>query len=333
MLRTIAMTNWLAICLAICFATCPGWSGLAFAADPIRLAAQRTGTLAWEVDVVLHHGLDKKAGVNLQLVRLASPEAQKIALKGGVADIIVADWLWVARERALGDNLQFYPFSSAVGSLMVPSDSSVRSLRDLRGRKLGVAGGPLDKSWAILRALALREGVNIETEASIVFGAPPLLAQKALQGEVDAVLNYWNFSAALAAKGFRSLLSMEEAQVRLGADAGIALLGYAFDAHWAASNPRLANRFLAMMKQAKTILSQSDSEWSRISKLVRAPDEQTLVTLRDHYRRGIPRRDVDAEHRDAKKLLDVLLQSSGRRLLGPVTRIDGEMYFRPEAGL
>src|SRR5438105_12410299 len=81
---------------------------VAQAADRIRIAVQKTGTLAWELEIIKAHGLDKKAGLDLQIVELASTEAGKIALKGGAADIILSDWLWVARERALGDGLAFY---------------------------------------------------------------------------------------------------------------------------------------------------------------------------------------------------------------------------------
>ena len=57
------------------------------------------------------HGLDKAADLDIQVVELASTEAGKIALRSGSADMIVSDWLWVARERSLGDNLVFYPYT------------------------------------------------------------------------------------------------------------------------------------------------------------------------------------------------------------------------------
>ena len=97
----------------------------------------------------------RQAGqLSLQVVELASPEAGKIALRAGNADIIVSDWLWVSRERALGAKLTFYPYSSALGAVMVPASSPIRTLADLKGRKLAVAGGPIDKSWLLLQAVA-----------------------------------------------------------------------------------------------------------------------------------------------------------------------------------
>ena len=92
------------------------------AAQTIRLALQKTGTFAWELDVVREHGLDKKAGLTLETLELASPEAGKIALIGGAVDIVVSDWLWVSRERSLGTKLAFYPYSSALGAIMVAQE-------------------------------------------------------------------------------------------------------------------------------------------------------------------------------------------------------------------
>ena len=152
------------------------------AADRIRIAVQKTGTLSWELEIIKAHGLDKRAGLDLQTTELASTEAGKIALKGGSADIILSDWLWVTRERALGDGLAFYPYSSTLGAVMVPAQSSIRTIDDLKGKTIAVAGGPIDKSWLLLQAFARRSGVDLRKQATPVYGAPPLLSQKALQG-------------------------------------------------------------------------------------------------------------------------------------------------------
>ena len=77
----------------------------ALAADTLRLALQATGTTVWEMAAVSSLHLDQEAGLDLKITELASTEAGKIALQGGSADIIVSDWLWVARERAGGARL------------------------------------------------------------------------------------------------------------------------------------------------------------------------------------------------------------------------------------
>ena len=107
----------------------------ATAADRIRLAVQRTGTLAWELDIIKAHGLDRKANLDIEPIELASTEAGKIALRGGSADLMLSDWLWVARERSLGDKLVFYPSSSTLGAVMVPANSTISEHRRPQGQE------------------------------------------------------------------------------------------------------------------------------------------------------------------------------------------------------
>src|SRR6478736_3069106 len=249
----------------------------ATAADRIRLAVQKTGTLAWELDVIKTHGLDRKLDLVIEPIELASTEAGKIALKGGSADLMLSDWLWVARERSLGDDLVFYPSSSTLGAVMVPARSPIREIIDLRGRKLAVAGGPLDKSWLLLQALARRSGLDLKKQTTVVYGAPPLLSEKALQGETDATLTFWNFCADLESKGYTRAIAMDHVVKALGAKGPVALVGYTFDRAWAARNGSTVERFLAAARQAKDILASSEAEWQRLAPRIRVTDRSALA--------------------------------------------------------
>ena len=305
--------------------------GPALAADTVRLAIQKTGTLAWEIDVARAHGLDSAAGIAIASTELASPEAGKIALRSGTVDIIVTDWLWVSRERSLGANLVFYPYSSTLGAIMAPMSSSIGSLADLKGRKLAVAGGPIDKSWLLLQGAMKQEGIDLKTEATIAYGAPVLLAEKTRQGEMDATLNYWNICAGLEAKGFRRIAGVEDILPKLGTKGRTAMLGYVFDASWAARNRERIARFIEVTRKAKEILATSDAEWDRIVPLVGAADPSTLQTYRKRYREGIPRRSIDDEEEDARTLYRVLERVGGRELVGPASELAPGTFYRPDS--
>lgn len=307
-------------------------AGPAPAADTIRIAAQKTGTFAWEIDVVRAHGLDKEAGLTLQITELASPEAGKIALRGGSADLIMSDWLWVSRERTLGAKLVFYPYSSTIGSIMVPGASPIKTLADLKGKKLAVAGGPLDKSWLLLQGALKQDGIDLKTQATIAYGAPTLLAEKTLQGEMDATLNYWNICAGLEAKGFRRLIGIEELLPKLGAKGRTSMLGYVFHEQWAAANRDTVSRFITVARKAKEILATSDGEWTRIAPLVGAPGPTALKFYRDRYRQGIPRRPIDEEEADARVLYRVLAALGGRGLVGSANELEAGTFYRPKSG-
>ena len=304
----------------------------AAAADRIRLAVQKTGTLAWELDVIKTHGLDRKLDLVIEPIELASTEAGKIALKGGSADLMLSDWLWVARERSLGDGLVFYPSSSTLGAVMVPAQSPIRELINLKGKKLAVAGGPLDKSWLLLQALARRAGVDLRKQATVVYGAPPLLTEKALQGEIDATLTFWNFCADLESKGQRRAIAMDDVMKGLGAKGPVAIVGYTFDSSWAARNRSAVDRFLDAARQAKEILASSEAEWQRLAPRIRVTDANALAIYRQRYGEGIVRRPIAEEEADARALYLVLAEIGGAELVGPARQLAAGTFYRPAAG-
>jgi NitT/TauT family transport system substrate-binding protein len=317
----------LAIVAAIAFA-----AGNAAAADRIRLAVQRTGTLAWELEVIKAHGLDRKLDLTIETTELASTEAGKIALKGGSADLMLSDWLWVARERSLGDDLVFYPSSSTLGAVMVRGQSPIRDIADLKGKKLAVAGGPLDKSWLLLQALARRDRIDLKRQATIVYGAPPLLSEKALQGETDATLTYWNFCADLESKGLKRAITVGEVMQGLGAKRPIAIVGYTFDGGWAARNRSTVDRFLDATRQAKEILAASETEWHKLARRIGTSDAGALATYRLRYGEGITRRAVADEEADARALYVVLAEIGGTELVGPARELAPGTFYRPASG-
>ena len=310
-----------ALCLLV-------WAIPTLASDTLRIGVQKTGTFAWQLDVIRRHGLASIAGLDLQITEYASPDTGKLALNSDSVDLAVVDWLWVARARALGAKLLFYPYSSAVGSIMVKADSPLRSLGDLKGRVLAVAGGPLDKGWLIVQAAAIRQGIDLKREATLQYGAPPLIFQKLQQGEAEASLNYWNFCARLEAQGYRRLLDVREAEVGLGLKEPIALIGYAFSEAFATSHKSTIDRFIAVAHSANDIMRRSDAEWDALRPLMNAEDQSTFQAYRDQTREGMPRRTVAAEQDDARALFKTLAGIGGPELVGPLQELDPGLYYQ-----
>ena len=89
-------------------------------AGTVKIGTLKFGTVNWELDVIKTNGLDKAAGLDLEIVDLASTGATTVALQAGSVDVIVTDWLWVTRQRAAGAHFTFVPFSTSVGALMDP---------------------------------------------------------------------------------------------------------------------------------------------------------------------------------------------------------------------
>jgi len=304
-------------------------SGAALAdAIPIKVGVLKFGTVNWELKALKNAGFDKSNGIDVQIVPFAGGDATKIALQGGEVDVIVSDWLWVSRQRANGVPLTFAPYSSSVGSLMVPSDSPAQTLADVKGLKIGVAGGPLDKSWLLLQGMAKQEhNLDLAAENEIVFGAPPLLTEKTKDGELDAVLNFWHYCARLEAVGFRRLVSAEEAAIALGASGPISSIGYVFDEEWAAQSPAAA-AFVKASRQTKQLMKESDDEWQRLKSSGAIKDgPDALAILRDRFREGIPVRGIADEVVDAEIVYQVLEGLGGPKLVGSSKQLVDGTYW------
>lgn len=310
------------------------FSGAVLAADliPVKVGVLKFGTVNWELKALKNAGFDHANGIDVEIVPFAGGDATKIALQGSAVDIIVSDWLWVSRQRADGVALTFAPYSSSVGSIMVPGDSPVKTLADAKGLKIGVAGGPLDKSWLLLQGMAEQEHqLDLAAENEIVFGAPPLLAEKAREGELDAVLNFWHYCARLEAEGFRRLVSSEDAAIVLGASGPISSIGYVFDETWAASSTA-AQAFVTASRQTKQLLKESDNEWQRLKDSGAIKDgPDALAVLRNRFREGIPTRDLNEEIKDAEIVYRVLKDLGGEKLVGESTVLVDGTYWEPDS--
>lgn len=306
-----------------------GLSALSAVAEDgtVRVGVLKFGTVNWELKSLQHHGLDKANDFMLEIVPFAGGDATRIALLGGEVDVIVSDWLWVSRQRSEGRDLTFVPYSSSVGSVMVAGDSPLQNLADLKGQKIGVAGGPLDKSWLLLQGMARQEhDLDLSAENEIVFGAPPLLAEKVRDGELDAVLNYWHFCARLEADGFRRLISAEEAANALGSSGPVSAIGYVFSESWAEENP--AAGFIKASRETKQILLESDEEWQRLADNGDIKDgPAALRVLRDRFREGIPSRSHEEEVHDAGVIYGVLSELGGRKLVGDAPEMAAGTYW------
>lgn len=303
----------------------------AAAADKLRLGLQKTGTSSWEIAVIRAFGLDKEAGLDLEVTELAAPEAGKIALQGGGVDLIVSDWLWVARERAQGAKLTLAPYSAAIGAVM-SKNPEIKSVKDLAGKKLGVAGGALDKSWLLLKAYALQNGVDLEKSATILYGAPPLIAEKAAQGEIDAALEFWNFAADLEAKGFSRVIDLAQVEKALGAKEKVIITGFVFDEAFAAKNKDALSRFLAIEHKAKELIAASDKAWDAAAQRIGPKDAATLALYRQQYVAGNINRPLKEQEADAAALYRVLAETGGEKLVGPAKTLDAGVFYKSAEG-
>ncbi len=282
----------------------------------IRVGVQASGTLAWELFVLQADKQADAMAFTLETHPVANAEAGKIALQAGAVDIIVSDWIWVSRMRSDGVDFTFYPYSTTSGALMVPENSAIRAIKDLKGKRLGIAGGELDKNWLLLQALAQKQQLDLNASVEKIFGAPPLINEQLKQGRVDAALNYWHFGAKLETQCYRQLIDGKGILKALGIQESVPALGYVFKQSWADKHKAALSSFFQASKKAKQLLCTSDADWKAVIPLTQADDAATQSNLRQRYCEGEVTQWGSSEQQASERIYTLLRTVSNNQLTG-----------------
>ena len=293
---------------------------LAESLPKLQISVLKTGTVNWELKLIKHYEMDKARGFELVIDPVASGANSRIKFEAEGTDMIVADWIWAIRARAKGEDVRFFPYSRSVGGIYWGKDKGGAKdkdgLQSLAGKKIGIAGGPLDKSWLLARALyQKRYGEDLSKVAEPVFGAPPLIMKQALQGEVDAAINFWHFLAKMEAGGLSPLITVDEIGRELGLDPATPLLGYIFNAESAAFEQGLVDRFLAAVQDIKARLASEDAVWLEIKDQMRVKNDAQYQALIKGFRAGIPA-SYAVNEETSLEFLTVLRDIGKEKLLG-----------------
>lgn len=300
---------------------------IAGGAGRLKVGSLKFGSLGWLLQTVVAEKLDAAEGFQLELADMASTGAAKIALLSGDADVIVSDWPWAMRQRSEGEPVRFSPYSSALGAVMVAGDSPIKTLADLQGKRLGVAGTALDKSWLLLRAYARKElGEDLANSVSPVFGAAPLITEQIRQGRVDAALNFWTFSARLQGGGYRVLLSMDDILSGLGISPTPSLVGFVWSEAKTKGKEGEVAKFLSAIRKGNELLATSEEAWDRVKPAMRTKSEGEFEALKAYYRSGIPAAWSSEQTEAAKKLFGLLVELGEKTLDGGKTRFDPALF-------
>jgi NitT/TauT family transport system substrate-binding protein len=294
----------------------------------IRLGVLAFGTVNWELNALKNEALLETADFTLSLQKLANPQAGKIALQAGSVDMIVSDWIWVSQLRTKGENFTFYPYSTTSGAIMVPNNSAFHTIHDLQGKKLGIAGGELDKNWLLLQAVGQQNSLDLNRLITKLYAAPPLLNQQLLNHQVDAIITYWHFAARLETQGYRQLFNGKALLQQLGIQEAVPSLGYVFRQDWASKHSQALKSFFNLTTLAKKKLCTLDSAWKKILPLTQSESPKIQAQLRNRYCAGQIIQWGKAEKKAAEKIYQLLRKLSHNKLTGDSKHIQKGTFWR-----
>lgn len=296
----------------------------------IRLGILPFGTVNWEITALKSLGLLDTNEYHIEIRPVANPQAGKIALLADSVDMVIADWIWVSRQRNSGFDLSFYPYSNTAGALLVNKQSKITKLQDLKGKRLGIAGGELDKNWLLLLTLAKKQHFDLDQTVGKVFAAPPLLSQQLINNRLDAILTYWHFAARLEAQGFTQLLDGKEILRELGITAPVPPLGYVFKHNWAKQNQNAIIQYFNATNRAKNTICNDENVWQQIIPLTKTNSKDTQKSLRKRYCQGLVTEWGERQQQAAEEIYLLLKNISNGRLTGTSEKLAPNTFWFPK---
>jgi len=136
------------------------------------------------------HGLLDQAGLKADKVKSLSPANLHLMVAERKVDIGFGGFTTMATARSEGkDIIVIYGVFSPVNMVFVRKDSPIKTLSDLRGKKLGIFGGPSSTTFAFLAVIARNwYGIDLFHDAQLVTAPAPALAELLGKGDIDAAL-------------------------------------------------------------------------------------------------------------------------------------------------
>lgn len=291
----------------------------------LRAAFEPTGSPRWFVYAMKKLELDAKHGFDLQITLVRDQitgafQSFEVALKEDAVDLIDVDWIVIGRHRTNGLPLTaFFPYGRIAGGLVVPSDSSIQGLQDLRGRRIGVVR-LRDKNWVILRAACMKRfGFDPQQENTVVEAlSKGTLADLLKSGQVDAALQWWQLIPPLVATGmYRRVVDVLDLIADLGVEGAVPITLFTVTEAFAQRNPELLRGFIRAFCDTAEYLKANDEVWIEIGEQVMGGiDHGILTILRDSWRRRVMTAWNGSTVRQIERLFDELLKVGGGPLLG-----------------
>jgi NitT/TauT family transport system substrate-binding protein len=240
------------------------------------------GTQFFPMAAMQSKGLEKKYGLDLKIIPMASPAAIHIAINGHQVDAAFSTWQTYAVGRSKGaDPLVIAPVNYYVNGIIVKKNSPAKSLQDLIGKKLGTSYGPGHGTALLLQYAAKREfGLDLNTQIELREAATPLLLGLLEKGELDAVyLGEPNLTKSLAGGKYKQIWDVDETFKKLGKAVPLQLCVVTTDQAMKTKKEAL-KKFVAAYAEAKNILTTDDQIWPELAKEVNLKGDEEVGLLK-----------------------------------------------------
>ncbi len=297
------------------------FSPLTEGAEPRKL---RIGLIPGAQDFIMHvmetQNFLRKHNVLYEKEKVLSPPTVHLFIAEKKVDLGFGGFTVMARARAEGKGtLVIGAMFSPTNFVLVPKDSPAKSLVDLKGKRVGIFGGPGATTSIMLFAIAKRwYGVDLQKESQIITAPSPALAGLLDNRELGAALVGTIDSLKLSLAGkYRTLLDLsEEWEKRAGrAPAHVSI---STNDDFARAYPDLLKNYMKAYVETVKYIRLNPSVWESYGKEIKMTSKEEIALLRERIGPRIVER-WDRQQMDIQKdFLEVTRQILGPKVLKTV---------------
>lgn len=260
-------------------------AGPTMANEPVKI---RLGDLAQSINgnasgVMVAQGFDKKHGVSVEYTVYPTLDGLFTAVRGKQVDIGFGGWTAFAAFRANGLPVTtIFPVGKDTSlDVLVPVDSPVKSLADLKGRKVGSFAGAAGNATVLLRVLTSQYyGYDPGKTGDLQYAGPGLLPTLTEKGEIAAALLFDPLAARAIASGkFRSIANLS-ALYREKTGEDFLWIGYATNDDFMNRHPKAVEGFTRAWIEAVNYVKTHPEVFDAYGKQLNL-DQKTINLLRE----------------------------------------------------
>lgn len=219
--------------------------------------------------VMKEQKLDIANGVDFQVRMYANIEAVYQAMRAGDSDMAPGGWTNAVQWRATGAPWTVvYPMALGAGvDVLVAKDSPVKSLADLKGKKVASYAGPTGTATMLFRTLlADHYGFDPAKTNQLQYGSPPILINALKRGEIDALVMLDPLATRLMASGEVRSVANLVADYEAKTGKKMLWLGWMVHDKLVKRAPQAIPKVLTAYSQALDYLEKNPEAWAKYAK-------------------------------------------------------------------
>ncbi|MDR5709823.1 MAG: ABC transporter substrate-binding protein [Armatimonadota bacterium] len=289
--------------------------------DSVRLRELTTlrmvvipGAQDFVINVMQKQGFDRRYNLVLDIRRVLQPQFADQAVAERLVDVGFMGLVGAVKARAEGKGVVIFNVLTGPSNLVLaPQTSPVRTLADLRGKKVGTFSGPGSATYAMLIAVARSvHGIDLEREAQLISAPNPALKGLMDRGELAAALFGTIDSVKVFLEGRYRVVSdlAEDFQKRFGRVAAHVVM--ATNEDYARRRPEVLRAFVAAYHDTMRYIDRERRVWVEYARELGFPSpEAAAVLLRQRVGSRFIRKWDEEQRRVQEQFIRILIEVLG----------------------